>query len=372
MTGISLLGFGCMRFPLVAGKIDEKEAEKMLDAAYAGGVNYFDTAWIYHDGKSEAFTGRVLSKYPRDSWYVADKLPCWQVKKSEDVRGIFEEQLQRLGTGYIDFYLLHALNRGSWAKMEELGAWDICRQLQEEGKIRYLGFSFHDEYAAFDTIIRAKPWDFCQIQYNYMDVEEQAGRKGYELAESLGIPVIIMEPVKGGSLAGLPASVMAPLEELDPVATQVSWAFRWLAAHEGIKCILSGMSTMEQVHQNIELFSDIQPLSAQELVALDEVIKRLESRVKSPCTGCSYCMPCPHGVDIPRNFKQWNYWGMFENAGDARWQWHNAEFASARADKCTSCGACVSHCPQHIPIPQDLERMTAEMNAIKRVSGKKK
>ena len=198
----SLLGFGCMRFPKRAdGEIDEEQAQKMLDRALEAGVNYIDTAYPYHDGKSEPFVGRALKKHDRSSYYLATKLPVWLVNSVEDAERIFAQQLERLQTDYIDFYLLHAMNKGMWDKMLKLGVVDFCQRLKDEGKIRYLGFSFHDSYEVFEEMIGAHDWDFCQIQLNYMDAEEQAGMKGYLLTEQKQIPLVIMEPVKGGSLA---------------------------------------------------------------------------------------------------------------------------------------------------------------------------
>lgn len=199
----SLLGFGCMRFPTTPeGGIEEKEAERMLDRAISAGVNYIDTAYPYHDGESEPFVGRALKKYDRSSFYLATKLPMWAVNSLDDAKRIFAEQLERLQVEYVDFYLLHALDKSKWDKAKELGIVEYCENLKKEGKIRYLGFSFHDSYDVFEEIITARAWDFCQIQYNYMDTQEQAGDKGYALSEKLGVPMVIMEPIKGGSLAG--------------------------------------------------------------------------------------------------------------------------------------------------------------------------
>ncbi len=363
---VSLLGFGCMRFPEKRSRIDEDAAASMLEAAYAGGVNYFDTAWVYHNDRSEDFVGRFLSSKPRDSFFVATKLPCWLVKKPADAERIFAEQLRRLRVDRIDFYLLHALNAHSWDEMERLGVVDVLARLKESGSIGQLGFSFHDGYPTFERIIHARPWDFCQIQYNYMDGDYQAGRVGYELARSLGVPVVVMEPLRGGSLARLPKSVTGPFRSLTPDASDASWAFRWLAGQDGIRVVLSGMSSADQVAENLRVFDKPAALSARELAAFDEVAVEIRSRVRNRCTGCGYCMPCPSGVAIPWNFAVWNGWGMYENAGEARWNWHNKDFADRRADRCVSCGQCVPKCPQGIDIPADLARARAELDGIKR------
>ena len=243
----SLLGFGCMRFPTDAeGKIDEVRAANMLDMAYRAGVNYFDTAYTYHEQESEGFVGKVLEQYPRDSYYLATKLPIWLLEREEDVRRVFGEQLERLGKTYVDFYLFHAVDKSRWEKIKELQVLEVCEALQREGKIRHLGFSFHDSYEVFEEILTSRDWDFCQIQYNYMDTEEQAGRRGYELAEKLGVPMIVMEPVRGGSLAGFSEDINEKFYGLSRERSIASYALRWVADHENVKVVLSGMSTEAQ------------------------------------------------------------------------------------------------------------------------------
>ncbi|MCM1058610.1 MAG: aldo/keto reductase, partial [Firmicutes bacterium] len=256
----SLLGFGCMRFPVTKdGRIDEPEAERMLDRAYAAGVNYYDTAYPYHDGESERVVGRIMKKYDRGTFYLATKLPCWQVKTPEDVDRIFNEQLEKLQTDYIDFYLMHALNKDRFRDMVNIGCIEKLEQMKAEGKIRNLGFSFHDNYDTFENIINYREWDFCQIQLNYMDAAEQeefqqAGMKGYCLTEKKQVPLIIMEPVKGGSLASFPEDITNMFHSLDPSASMASFALRWVGSLPNVKVVLSGMSTMEQVEDNLKTF----------------------------------------------------------------------------------------------------------------------
>ncbi len=361
----SLLGFGCMRFPKNEdGSIDEARAEKMMDYAYQNGVNYYDTAYVYHEGKSEIFTGKALDKYDRSSYYLATKLPCWLVEKPEDVRRLFEEQLTKLHKDYIDFYLLHALNRKSFDKMVSLGVLEIVDQLKEEGKIRYLGFSFHDEYDAFEHIISYRDWDFCQIQLNYMDTEEQAGMKGYELAEKLGVPVIIMEPIKGGSLAGLPEDAAEHLKEIDLDKSMASWALRWVGSLPNVKVILSGMSDEQQVEDNIDTFNRFVALDGRENQAVAAVAETLRKRVKNGCTGCAYCMPCPAGVDIPKNFSIWNQYGVYMNNGELQWQWKNNIKEEEKALQCVECGQCEEVCPQQLSIREDLKTLQLEIDAV--------
>lgn len=358
----SLLGFGCMRFPTLGnGKIDEVQAEKMLDAAIAEGVNYIDTAYPYHNGDSEPFVGRVLQKYNRQSYYLATKLPVWAVDNLEDAERIFEEQLERLKTDYVDFYLLHALSKDRWEKAKKLKLIEFCEKLKEEGKIKYLGFSFHDEYGVFEEILRSRDWDFCQIQLNYMDTEEQAGGKGYRLTEEMGVPLIIMEPIKGGSLARFSQDIEERFRALSEEATAASFALRWAGSLENVKVVLSGMSDMEQVADNLKTFRDFRQLTEKENQEIRYIAAILKDRVQNGCTGCGYCMPCPAGVDIPGCFKVWNKYHMYrryEMVGDA---WEKEIGGKAQAGNCIQCGKCETLCPQHITIREDLKKVQADM-----------
>ncbi|MDE6419060.1 MAG: aldo/keto reductase, partial [Lachnospiraceae bacterium] len=320
----SLLGFGCMRFPtLENGQIDEKRTERMLDEAMAAGVNYYDTAYPYHGGESERVVGRLMKKYDRSSFYLATKLPVWLVKTKEDVTRYFEEQLSKLQTDYIDFYLLHALGKDRWADVKKIGILDVLEEYQRQGCIKQLGFSFHDDYACFEEILRYRKWDFCQIQYNYMDAQEQAGDRGYALTEELGVPLVIMEPVKGGSLAKLPEEVEKTYRALKPDASTASFALRWVGSHPNVKVVLSGMSSEEQVRDNVHIFTDFEPLSEEEQACIKEAVKTLRARVKNGCTGCRYCMPCPFGVNIPGTFKLWNTYHTYQNYWSVNWGWEN-------------------------------------------------
>ncbi len=358
----SLLGFGCMRFPTTAdGKIDEKSAQQMLDKAIAAGVNYIDTAYPYHNGESEPFVGRALKKYDRSSLYLATKLPVWKVEKLEDVDTILKEQLTRLQTDYIDFYLMHALNKTSWDAMLKLGVVKRLEELKAEGKIRNLGFSFHDTYEVFEEILNYREWDFCQIQLNYMDANEQAGLKGYELTVQKQVPLIIMEPVKGGTLAAFGEDITEMFHAHDREASVASFALRWVGSLPNVKVILSGMSTMEQVEDNLRTFGQFRPLSEAENKTIQEVVAILNSRVQNGCTACRYCMPCPFGVNIPAAFRTWNTYHMYQNYNVVKNRWENME-ESARPKNCVKCGKCEQACPQKIHIREDLARAQEDLD----------
>ncbi len=362
---VSLLGFGCMRFPTDAnGKIEETQALKMIDKAYQAGVNYYDTAYPYHGGASEGFVGKALARYPRESYYLATKLPIWEVKTIEDCQRIFDLQLERLQKDYVDFYLLHALNKDRWNTIKELDILKWCEKLRAEGKIRYIGFSFHDDYDVFKEIIEGYSWDFCQIQLNYMDKDTQATTKGVELAESLGIPMVIMEPIKGGSLANLPEDITKMFREADSEASTSSWALRYVGSFDNVKVILSGMSALEHVEDNLKTFTNFKVLSDVEQQVVANVADTLHSRVQNGCTACKYCMPCPAGVNIPGSFGVWNEYHVYQNVNDTKWSWTKEIPDEAKPKNCIKCGKCERVCPQKISIRKDLERVQAEMDAL--------
>ena len=349
----SLLGFGCMRFPVTAeGKIREPEAEEMMDRAIKAGVNYIDTAYPYHDGQSEPFVGKVMSKYDRNSYYLATKLPCWHVNALEDVDRIFSEQLSRLRTDYIDFYLMHALNRDSFRKMAEMGCVKRLEELKAQGKIKYLGFSFHDGYDAFEEILSYREWDFCQIQLNYMDADQQAGMKGYKLAEERQVPLVIMEPVKGGTLAAYADDITGRFRELDPQASVASFALRWVGSLPNVKVILSGMSTMGQLEENIRTFEEEKPLNDAEMERLLDIADNMINGV--PCTACRYCTShCPQGIDIPAMLKLYNE-HVFTGGGFIAPMTIEAIPEEHRPGACVGCQSCEAVCPQQIKISEVL------------------
>lgn len=362
----SLLGFGCMRFPLNPdGSICEEEAEKMVDTAIQAGVTYIDTAYPYHNGDSEPFLGRILKKYNRKDYFLATKLPIWNVKTLDDAKRLFDEQLQRLDTEYVDFYLLHCLDKEKWQTVLDLNLIPYFEELKAQGKIRFFGFSFHDDFEVFEQIATYRKWDFCQIQYNYVDTDIQAGDKGYALTESLGIPLVIMEPVKGGSLSFLPDDIAASLKAERPDSSISSWALRWVASKPNVKVVLSGMSTMEQVEDNLHTFGKFEPLTEKETNLIAKTADNIKKRTKNGCTGCAYCMPCPFGVDIPKNFRIWNELSMYGNKEKAKQAFFHDLNSAARADQCQKCGKCETVCPQGISIRENLAEAANDFNKLK-------
>lgn len=359
----SLLGFGCMRFPVTEdGKINEEKAEKMLDLAMEKGVTYYDTAYPYHGGDSEPFVGRVLNKYDRSSYFLATKLPIWLVESREEAEKKFYEQLERLDKEYVDFYLIHALDKERFEKMKQLEIVEMCEELRRKGKIRYLGFSFHDDYEVFEEIINYHHWDFCQIQYNYMDTDIQAGDKGYKLAEEKGIPMVIMEPVRGGLLSGFSQDINEMFRKVNPDQSVASWALRWVASHPNVKVVLSGMSDPEQVEDNLNTFNNFRPLSEEEEATVKQVVDTLRARVQNPCTGCRYCMPCPQGVNIPDSFRIWNDYHIYQKYSVVKGRWEGMK-DEEKPVNCVECGACEEQCPQKISIRQDLKRVQADLDS---------
>ncbi len=354
---VSLLGFGCMRFPtLESGLIDMERTAKLIDIAIKSGVTYFDTAYNYHGGESEKAVGQILANYPRDSYTLATKLPVWKIEKREDALTLFNEQLEHLKTDHIDFYLLHAL---SYERFEntvlKFDLIPIFEQLQREGKIVKFGFSFHDSYEAFEKILCYRKWDFCQLQLNYMDMDEQAGARGLALAKERGADVVVMEPCKGGSLVTFPKTIAARLTDLEPEKSLAYWAMRFAGSLDGVKVVLSGMSNEAQLDDNLNTFNNFKPLGQLETEQINEVAQALKKRIGVGCTGCKYCMPCPHGVNIPQSFELLNEYVMFENLDGTRLNYGFMD--EEKAENCKDCGACEKMCPQKIEIRKELKRL---------------
>ena len=362
----SLLGMGCMRLPVDSNDtVKEEETIRIIRDAIDGGVNYVDTAFMYHNGQSEKILGKALKDGYREKILLADKMPIWFAKDEDGMRTIFEKQMTRLDTDCIDMYLIHNVDRGVWKRVQKLNLIPYLEELKAAGRIRHIGFSFHDSYDFFLEVLDAYDWDFCQIQYNYIDRDIQAGDKGYALAEKLGVPLVIMEPVKGGSLAALPEEVEAPFKEARPEASTSSWALRWVASHPDVHVVLSGMSTMEQVEDNLKTFGNFEPLTEKEEKIVEGVAAAIKARTKNGCTGCAYCMPCPHGVNIPKNFRIWNDLAMYGNEEITRQNYFKYLPEAERADKCKACGKCEKVCPQSLSIRENLKQVQKEMEALK-------
>lgn len=352
---ISLLGYGCMRFTRKGAGIDLEKAEREVLAAIGAGVNYFDTAYIYPG--SEAALGEILDRnHCRDQVRIATKLPQYLVRGKGDFERYFAEELRRLRTDHVDFYLMHMLTDvESWHKLEAAGVREWLDAKRAAGQIGQVGFSFHGNTEMFKKLLEVYPWNFCQIQYNYLDEHSQAGRAGLEAAAAKGLPVIIMEPLRGGKLVNLlPPEAKRLFAESPRGWTPAEWALRWLWDQPAVTCVLSGMNDLEMIEENCRIASEVQPgaLTQEDFALLERVKTAIQQRVKAPCTGCGYCMPCPKGVDIPGAFRCYNE--MFtEHKRTGRreyWQVVGLRKEPAFATQCVGCGKCESHCPQHLPI----------------------
>ncbi len=363
---ISILGFGCMRFPRKAGILDMKETEKEIMTAIEQGVNYFDTAYIYPG--SEAALGEILEKNGvRDKVYIATKLPHYLIKSREKMDTLFAEELKRLRTDHVDYYLMHMLaDVETWERLKTLGIIEWLAEKKKSGQIRQVGFSYHGNSEMFCKLIDAYDWDFCQIQYNYMDEHSQAGRRGLYYAYEKQIPVVIMEPLRGGKLVKrLPAEAVKIFENYHIKHTPAQWAFRWLWNQKEVTCVLSGMNSMEMVQDNIDTASNVTvgELGPEEEAMLKQVIAAINAKMKVGCTGCGYCMPCPKNVDIPGTFSAYNrrysegkFWGLVDYAMSTAIRKN-----STAASNCIGCGKCEQHCPQHIEIRKNLKEAVKEL-----------
>ncbi|KKR03459.1 MAG: Aldo/keto reductase [Candidatus Uhrbacteria bacterium GW2011_GWF2_39_13] len=356
---ISILGYGAMRLPqLKNGEIDEIKAEKHIRYAISKGVNYIDTAKIYHGGKCEAFLGKILSRDGlRNKVNIATKLPPWQVKEKSDMMRIFNEQLKDLQTGYIDYYLVHALDGKSWKKMKDLGVLPMLDKLLREGKIKNAGFSFHGNIEHFYQIVDDYDWTFCQIQFNFLDTEYQAGLKGLKYAAEKGLSIIVMEPLRGGRLAQNPPDEVKDIYSASGLERTPAWVWNF----PEVVTVLSGMSTYEQVRQNVKTASDSKPgsMAKKELEVISKVTKVYKKLTKIGCTGCMYCLPCPVNVAIPSCFEYYNGFHLYK---DDKFKTFYKNFLGdkAKASLCVNCGQCVEKCPQSLPIPELLKKVVKE------------
>ncbi len=351
---VSILGFGAMRFPTLGSdaEIDILKTEKMLDYAIDSGVNYIDTAFPYHNGMSEVFLGEYFEKRKiRNKIFLATKMPVWKVEKKDDFDFYFNIQLNRLKVDFVDFYLLHSLWKGSWEKVKNLGVLDWLIKKKKEGRIRFIGFSFHDKFEIFKEIVDSFDWDFCQIQLNYMDINYQAGEKGLSYAFEKGVQVIIMEPLKGGKLASPPESVLKIFDSFEIKRTPVEWALSFLFNKKEVLTVLSGMSDLNHVIENIEIASkySVNFLSEKDLKILEKAKDEWLNIKSIDCTNCKYCLPCPYGVNIPKNFEIYNEGVRYNDFKEASYDYEFLK-EEERASNCRECGECEEKCPQSLPI----------------------
>jgi uncharacterized protein len=368
---VSILGFGCMRLPIREGKahlIDTEKAKAMVDYALQHGVNYFDTAYIYHSevpfqaGMSELFLGWALEQH-REKVLVATKLPSWFVQSRADMDRYLDEQLARLQRRHIDFYLVHGLAGAQWDRLAALGIGEFLDKALADGRISHAGFSFHDDAPRFKPIVDAYDWSFCQLQYNFMDEDFQAGRAGLEYAAEKGLGVVVMEPLRGGGLtARIPDEVQAVWARAQVRRTPAEWALRFVWNRPEVSVVLSGMTEMRQLEENTRLAEAGLPssLSSADLALIQEAKAIYQARTRVSCTSCGYCMPCPTGVNIPANFLQLNNLAIYRDRAAAEFFYYHLLKPEQRASHCEQCGQCEELCPQHIPIPAMLQEVARE------------
>lgn len=363
---ISILGYGCMRFTKNAGIIDMDKTEKEIMAAFEAGVNYYDTAYIYPG--SEAAIGKIFEKNNiRDQVNIATKLPHYLIKSKEKAEQCFQEELERLRTDHIDYYLMHMLTDvKTWERLKEMGIDKWIEEKKANGSMKQVGFSYHGNSDMFCQLLDAYDWDFCQIQYNYLDEHSQAGRRGLQYAASKDIPVIIMEPLRGGKLVNqLPEKAKTLFENYKIKHTPAAWAFRWLWNQPEVTCILSGMNSIEMVEENVKTASSVQigEFTESEEQLLKDVVAAINEKIKVGCTGCGYCMPCPKKVDIPGSFAAYNK-RFSENKINAMYEYMMCTVLrkdTTSASNCIECGKCEKHCPQHIQIRKELKNVKKEL-----------
>ena len=358
---ISRLGFGCMRFKTLDadnGKIDKERSSKIILEAIDKGLTYIDTAYPYHDGMSEKFVGEFLEENNlREKIKLTTKLPCWLVKEYDDFYKILNEQLDNLRTDHLDFYLLHSLDIKRFRQMVDLGVFDFLNDIKEKGLVKNIGFSFHDEYPAFEEIIKSYPWDFCQIQLNYLDINYQAGMKGYKLAKDMGIPMVIMEPVKGGRLANPPEEIKNSLKEFTDLSPAQE-ALKFPLSLDNVMVVLSGMNDIDQVRENLEVASEVSynSLTKEDESFYENARKIYKSREQIGCTACEYCLPCTVEINIPKVFGLWNKAYLYDEEEKSKKDYEEYLKDGVNPTECIECGKCEGICPQNLEIIEGLKK----------------
>ncbi|WP_027637987.1 aldo/keto reductase [Clostridium cadaveris] len=363
---VSTLGFGLMRLPLSDGKIDRSKSSELLDYAISRGLNYLDTAYPYHNGESEEFLGEYLkSRNIREKIFIATKLPSFLIKTRDDFEKYFNEQMKKLQLDYVDFYLVHALNKEYFENVKSLGVFEFLDSLKAQGKIKHVGFSFHDKLEVFKEIVDSYPWEFCQIQYNILDANYQAGEEGLKYATDRGLGLAVMEPLRGGRLASnVPKDIKELWDSAEVKRTPAQWAFKYLWNNENVDVVLSGMNDFDQIKDNIDTAetTDANSLSHSETELIEKVKEKYISKIKVNCTACRYCMPCPMGVNIPKAFDYLNNASLFDDLSTFKENYIKSLKDKESPVNCIKCGKCETICPQHIEIRKSLEETISVFN----------
>ncbi len=369
---VSVLGFGCMRLPVIDNdptNIDEINAINMIHHAIDQGVNFIDTAYPYHGfslyqgGESEPLVAKALKNGYREKVKISTKLPSWLIETRQDMDKYLNEQLQRLKTDYIDFYLIHGITSSYWKKLKKLGFEEFLNQAIDDGRIKYAGFSFHDRIELFKEVVDHYDWSFCLIQYNYLDDNYQAGREGLGYAFNEGLGVAVMEPLRGGQIAvNIPQEVQDIFDQAVVKRSPAEWALRWVWNHPEVSVVLSGMNTIMDVNENLSIANESQPniLTEKEIEIVNQAKMVFKEKLEVDCTGCGYCLPCPEGVNIPENFAKYNDYHLFgspETKGRFRFVYDISMLNGGQASECKECGQCEEHCTQDIPIIKELKKV---------------
>lgn len=362
---VPLLALGCMRLPMRNGEIDQQELDRMVDYCMEHGANYFDTAYMYVDSKSELAIGKSLKRYKREDFILADKSPIYKMKTREDVREIFEEQLKKCQVEYFDFYMCHNINKNTVDTYRNVAMYDELVKLKKEGKIKYLGFSFHGTPDILREVVKEHKWDFAQLQINYLDWDVVKAKEQYDIVQAEGIPVIVMEPLRGGGLVNLSDKALAKLKEHYPDTTPASFGLRWAASRKNVVTVLSGMSNLQQVKENIQTFIDYKEMTEDEIKVADEISKIIQSQGEINCTACKYCMEvCPRGINIPAAFALYNQYKISKSKMSFT-MYYDTLSESEQPDACIKCGLCNKNCPQNLDIPALLTKIADEYKKIK-------